>query len=79
MYLLYKMIGDQSFMKKYMEKLDEMNAGAVEYVRGMPVVKIFNTPLIGFTKLYDSIMVYKDMVYKYSMSCRIPMSFSNGF
>lgn len=72
MYLLYKMIGDQSFMKKYMEKLDEMNAGAVEYVRGMPVVKIFNTPLIGFTKLYDSIMVYKDMVYKYSMSCRIP-------
>ena len=61
MYLLYKMIGDQSFMKKYMEKLDEMNAGAVEYVRGMPVVKIFNTPLIGFTKLYDSIMVYKDM------------------
>ena len=72
MYLLYKMIGDQSFMKKYMEKLDEMNAGAVEYVRGMPVVKIFNTPLIGFTKLYDSILIYKEMVYKYSMSCRIP-------
>ncbi|WP_019132132.1 ABC transporter ATP-binding protein [Peptoniphilus obesi] len=70
--LLKNMMGDQSFMKLYMDKLDEMNAGAVEYVRAMPVVKIFNAPLIGFKKLYDSIIVYKDMVYKYSMSCRIP-------
>ena len=70
--LVKNMMGDQSFMKKYMDMLDEMNAGAVEYVRAMPVVKIFNAPLIGFKKLYDSILVYKDMVYKYSMSCRIP-------
>ncbi len=70
--LVKNMMGDQSFMKKYMDMLDEMNAGAVEYVRAMPVVKIFNAPLIGFKKLYDSILVYKDMVYKYSMSCRVP-------
>lgn len=70
--LVKNMMGDQSFMKKYMDMLDEMNAGAVEYVRAMPVVKIFNAPLIGFKKLYDSILIYKDMVYKYSMSCRIP-------
>ena len=70
--LVKNMMGDQSFMKKYMEMLDEMNSGAVEYVRAMPVVKIFNAPLIGFKKLYDSILIYKDMVYKYSMSCRVP-------
>ncbi|MDU3010145.1 MAG: ABC transporter ATP-binding protein [Peptoniphilus harei] len=70
--LVKNMMGNQSFMKKYMDMLDEMNAGAVEYVRAMPVVKIFNAPLIGFKKLYDSILIYKDMVYKYSMSCRIP-------
>ena len=70
--LVKNMMGDQSFMKKYMDMLDEMNAGAVEYVRAMPVVKIFNAPLIGFKKLYDSILIYKEMVYKYSMSCRVP-------
>ena len=70
--LVKNVMGDQSFMKKYMDMLDEMNAGAVEYVRAMPVVKIFNAPLIGFKKLYDSILIYKEMVYKYSMSCRFP-------
>lgn len=70
--LVKNMMGNQSFMKKYMDMLDEMNAGAVEYVRAMPVVKIFNAPLIGFKKLYDSILIYKEMVYKYSMSCRVP-------
>lgn len=70
--LIKNMMGDQSFMKIYMDKLDQMNAGAVEYVRNMPVVKIFNAPLVGFKKLHQSILTYKDMVYKYSMSCRIP-------
>lgn len=72
LFLVKNMMGNQSFMKKYMDMLDEMNAGAVEYVRAMPVVKIFNAPLIGFKKLYDSILIYKEMVYKYSMSCRVP-------
>ena len=66
------MMGDMSFMEAYMQKGDELNAGAVEYVRGMPVVKIFNTPLFGFKKLYENIIGYRDMVYKYSMSCRVP-------
>ncbi|NMW85074.1 ABC transporter ATP-binding protein [Peptoniphilus sp. AGMB00490] len=70
--IMKKMMGETQFMDAYMKKLDELNAGAVEYVRSMPVVKIFNAPVIGFKKLYDSIMEYKEMVYKYSMSCRIP-------
>lgn len=70
--IMKKMMGETQFMDAYMKKLDELNAGAVEYVRSMPVVKIFNAPVIGFKKLYDSIIEYKEMVYKYSMSCRIP-------
>lgn len=70
--IMKKMMGETRFMDAYMKKLDELNAGAVEYVRSIPVVKIFNSPVIGFKKLYDSIIEYKEMVYKYSMSCRIP-------
>ena len=35
-------------------------------------MKIFNAPLIGFKKLYRTINDYRDMVYEYSMSCRLP-------
>lgn len=72
MFLLYKMSGEKDFTIAYMKKSDELNGQAVEYVRGLPVVKIFNAPLIGFKKLYRTINDYRDMVYEYSMSCRLP-------
>lgn len=72
MFLLYKMSGEKEFTIAYMKKSDELNGQAVEYVRGLPVVKIFNAPLIGFKKLYRTINDYRDMVYAYSMSCRLP-------
>ena len=71
MFLLYKMSGEKDFTIAYMKKSDELNGQAVEYVRGLPVVKIFNAPLIGFKKLYRTINDYRDMVYEYSMSCRL--------
>lgn len=70
-FLFTKMVGNMEFMDAYMKKGDELNAGAVEYVRGMPVVKIFNAPIVGFRSLYENIIGYRDMVYAYSMSCRI--------
>lgn len=72
MFLLYKMSGEKDFTIAYMKKSDELNGQAVEYVRGLPVVKIFNAPLIGFKKLYRTINDYRDMVYEYSMSCSLP-------
>ncbi len=72
LFIMKKMMGDTSFMGEYMKMGDQLNAGAVEYVSAMPVVKIFNAPIIGFKKLYENIIGYRDMVYKYSMSCRIP-------
>ena len=71
-FLCFKMMGEKEFMSAYMEQLDLLNAEAVEYVRGMQVVKLFAAPIVSFKRLYGAIQDYADMVYNYSMSCRIP-------
>ena len=71
-FLCFKMMGEKEFMSAYMEQLDLLNAEAVEYVRGMQVVKLFAAPIVSFKRLYGTINDYADMVYNYSMSCRIP-------
>ncbi|WP_068457039.1 ABC transporter ATP-binding protein [Aedoeadaptatus pacaensis] len=71
-FLCFKMMGEKEFMSAYMEQLDLLNAEAVEYVRGMQVVKLFAAPIVSFKRLYATINDYADMVYNYSMSCRIP-------
>ena len=35
-------------MKSYMTSLEEMNTEAVEYVRGIPVVKVFQQTIYSF-------------------------------
>ena len=70
--LVFKMMGEKEFMKQYMDQLDLLNAEAVEYVRGMQVVKLFAAPIVSFKRLYSTVNDYATMVYKYSMSCRLP-------
>lgn len=70
--LCFKMMGEKEFMTAYMEQLDLLNAEAVEYVRGMQVVKLFAAPIVSFKRLYATINDYADMAYNYSVSCRIP-------
>jgi len=64
------MMGNQEFMRTYMQSLEKMNAEAVEYVRGMQVIKIFNTTIQSFKSFYDAILSYSDYALNYSMSCR---------
>ncbi len=64
------MTGEQSFMDLYMKLQEEMNARAVEYVRGMPVVKIFKADVHSIKAFYQSIAAYSKAAYQYSMSCR---------
>ena len=66
------MFGDQKFMKIYKSSLDKMNAEAVEYVRGMQVVKIFKSTVQSFKNFYDSIMMYSKYSIEYVYSCRTP-------
>lgn len=64
------MMGEQDFMRKYQAALERMNAETVEYVRGMPVLKVFRTTVQSFRALYASITSYAKLAYEYSLSCR---------
>ena len=65
-----KMMGDRNFMSQYMAASDRMNAGAVEYVRGIHVLKIFKTGVRSLKEFYRSVTEYADLALQYSMSCR---------
>ena len=69
---LASMMGGKDFMTKYMKSLDKMNAEAVEYVRGMQVVKIFRADVSSFKTFYNTIKDYSEYALDYSMSCRKP-------
>lgn len=65
----------KEFMKNYMTALEEMNTEAVEYVRGIPVVKVFQQTVYSFKSFHKSIMKYKEMVFAYTKIWEKPMSF----
>ncbi len=64
----------QKFMRMYMDSLEEMNTEAVEYVRGVPVVKVFQQTVFSFKNFYNSIIRYKEMVMNYTKLWQYPMS-----
>ena len=73
----------RQFMNNYMNALEEMNTEAVEYVRGIPVVKVFQQTIFSFKNFHRSIMDYNRMVVQYSNMWEKPMSvytvIINGF
>lgn len=58
------------FIDEYQKSLAEMENSAVEYVRGISVVKVFGQTVKSFKNFYSSIMRYKDFVLKYTISMR---------
>lgn len=66
------MMGESKFMGKYMAAQERMNSGAVEYVRGMSVLKIFKANIHSLKEFYESVVEYSRMALAYSMSCRVP-------
>ena len=65
----------QQKMKEYQNALDDMSNEAVEYVRGIPVVKSFGQTIFSFKKFKDSIDRYKVWVIAYTKQLRTPMMF----
>jgi ATP-binding cassette subfamily B protein len=76
MTIMGSMMGDRGrhFMQSYMNSLEDMNTEAVEYVRGIPVVKVFQQTIFSFKNFHKSIMRYKDMVYHYTLMWEKPMA-----
>ena len=64
----------RNFMQSYMTSLEEMNTEAVEYVRGIPVVKVFQQSIYSFKNFHRSIMNYNKMVTGYTLMWEKPMS-----
>lgn len=61
------------FMNKYLDALEDLNSAAVEYVRGIPIVKVFQQNVYSFKDLHNSIKRYQDFASEFALSCRIPM------
>lgn len=65
----------QKKMLEYQNALDDMSNEAVEYIRGIPVVKTFGQTIFSFKKFKGSIERYKKWVIAYTKELRTPMMF----
>jgi ATP-binding cassette subfamily B protein len=63
----------KKWVKLYYDALEEINASAVQYVRGMPAVKVFGQTVHSFRRFYDDMVRYRDFCVRFSDS------FQNGF
>lgn len=73
--MMGSMMGEkmQNDMKEYQNALDEMSAEAVEYVRGIPVVKTFGQSVFSFKRFKDAIDKYEKWTITYTVGMRMPM------
>ena len=62
-------------MQEYQNSLDAMSNEAVEYVRGIPVVKTFGQTVFSFERFKATIDNYEKWVISYTKDLRIPMMF----
>ena len=72
---MWKMAGPKMAqdMKDYNNALEDMNNQAVEYVRGVPVVKTFGQTVRSFKKFQGSIDNYYNYCVSYCKKCRPSM------
>ena len=60
-------------MEEYQNALEEMSNEAVEYVRGIPVVKTFGQSVFSFKRFRDAIKKYEKWTIAYTKELRWPM------
>jgi len=75
LFFMFAMMGPSLMenMQKYQSALGDMNAHAVEYVRGIPVVKTFQQSVFSFKRFHDSIQSYKKWAVAYTVLTTKPM------
>ncbi len=70
------------FFHRYQKEIERMSGEAVEYVRGIPIVKMFQQTVYSFKAFYAAIMDYSNLASQYAMSCRVGqtcfLTFING-
>lgn len=75
--IMMKMTGKdmEKSMEQYQNALADMSNEAVEYVRGVPVVKTFGQTIFSFKRFKDAIDNYETWVIAYTKKLRLPMMF----
>lgn len=63
----------QAGLKEYFDALENINTSAIQYVKGMPSIKIFGQTVHSFRKFYKDILQYRDFSVKYTDN------FQNGY
>ena len=73
--IMMKMTGKgmEQKMKEYQNALSDMSNEAVEYVRGVPVVKTFGQTIFSFKRFKSAIDNYEKWVIAYTKALRLPM------
>ncbi len=67
--------GMEQKMQEYQNALSSMSNEAVEYVRGIPVVKTFGQTIFSFKRFKAAIDSYEKWVIAYTKALRLPMMF----
>lgn len=75
--IMMKMTGKnmEQKMEEYQNALSDMSNEAVEYVRGIPVVKTFGQTIFSFKRFKGTIDNYEKWVIAYTKALRLPMMF----
>ncbi len=75
--IMMKMTGKdmEQRMEQYQNALSDMSNEAVEYVRGIPVVKTFGQTIFSFKRFKNAIDNYEQWVIAYTKALRLPMMF----
>ena len=60
------------FFEEYQRAGERISAEATEYVRGIPVVKVFQQTVYSFKSFHTAILSYRDLASGYAMMCRMP-------
>ena len=74
---MFSMMGGKNagFFHRYQREIEKMSGEAVEYVRGIPVVKTFGQTVFSFKKFKGTIDNYERWVIAYTKQLRWPMTF----
>lgn len=75
MVCMFSMMGGKNahFMQRYQQALINMSKTGTEYVRGIPVVKVFQQTVYSFKAFHDAINEYSQMAENYSVkACAKP-------
>ena len=74
---MFSLMGPKTkeLMGEYMQSSENLSINGVEFIRGIPVVKVFNQSVESFQRFYASIMDYDEKAKFFVNFCKKPMIF----